>query len=174
MPDVLHPDASVRLGFDTVWETRPHGRERTTTRDFPEASLVSIPALVREAVVPSSHVIWNRARANCLAYKKQFQRAQPRERAYAKLDLDDIFHLLDSASSSARAKIIEIKGLMCRRHWSVTATIHEGGFGEDAELHFNILFRGAQSEPRYHFHLRCKALPDETVVIFDVTERRDA
>ena len=121
--------------------------------------------------------VWDRARKNCLSYKAQFQTKDARVRAYAKLDLDDVLQLLAKASRSAHGGVIEMRRLMLRRHWHVTATLHSGGFGnengKDEELHFNILFPGEAFKPdteRRHFHVRCKALPDESVVAFEVTD----
>ena len=130
--------------------------------------------------MPSSPHIWNRARANCLGFKQQFQEKDIYERSYAKLGLDDLFALLDSASRSAQASVVPLRELMCRRHWTVTATAHKGGFGSkgggvDKELHFNVLFPGAPSSVRKeHFHVRCKALSDDSLVVFEITNGIDA
>jgi hypothetical protein len=125
--------------------------------------------------------VWERARKNCLSYKSQFQQEDVFVRAYAKLDLADVFRLLASASRAAQGQIIELRRLMTRRHWHITATLHKGGFGnaggKDQELHFNILFPGEVFMPdanKRHFHVRCKALPNETVVVFQVSDRKSA
>lgn len=121
---------------------------------------------------------WEIARKNCLGYKKQFQEQLKGQRTYAKLDLDDIFALLSTASRSARGQITELRRMLCRRHWEVTATAHTGGFGnskgKDDVLHFNILVPGVPpSTTKHHFHIRCKTLPDDTLVVFDVTDGKD-
>jgi hypothetical protein len=112
---------------------------------------------------------WSEAKKNCSGYKKQFQSKSATERVYAKLDIDDIIKLLDNASSSARAKVIELRKHMSARPWELRATVHEGGRGGDAELHFNILVSGEGPQKEVHYHVRCKAMKDETVVVFDVT-----
>jgi hypothetical protein len=123
----------------------------------------------------TSHQIWQRARANCLGFKTQFQEQETGRRTYAKLNLDDLFQLLDSSvSSSARRGALEIRNLMCRRHWRITATAHRGGYGNgtgaDQELHFNVLFPGIPpAGERDHYHLRCKERSDESLVIFEIT-----
>ena len=121
--------------------------------------------------------VWERAKVNCLSYKAQFQDKDAKERAYAKLDLDDVMQLLSNASRSAHTGAVELRRLMLRRHWHVTATLHRGGYGNangrDEELHFNILFPGEAFKPdaeRRHFHVRCKALPNKAVVVFQVTD----
>jgi hypothetical protein len=121
---------------------------------------------------------WEKQRSNCLGYKKQFQEKLERVRTWAKLDIDDMFHLLDTASTSAKSGVIEVRELMKRRHWRATATLHRGGFGNtrgiDHELHFNILFPGAPpSTPRHHFHVRCKELPNDELVVFQITDGKD-
>jgi hypothetical protein len=107
---------------------------------------------------------WDEARRNCLGYKRQWQEKLKNERTYEKLDLDDLFGLLDSASRSAHAQVIAIRHLMKIRHWEVSATAHRGGFGnkygKDEELHFNIFFPGAPpSIQRKHYHVRCISKP---------------
>jgi hypothetical protein len=124
-----------------------------------------------------SNAAWDKQRSNCLGYKKQFQEKLAHIRTWAKLDVDDMFYLLDTASTSAKSGVIEVRDLMKRRHWSATATLHRGGFGNargiDYELHFNILFPGAPpSTQRRHFHVRCKELPNDKVVVFEITDRK--
>lgn len=112
-----------------------------------------------------AHSRWSAAKKNYKSYKKQFQEKSPTERTYAKLRMDDVFDLLDAAASSARSKVPELRTLMETNSWEVAATVHAGGRGGDQELHFNIRF------PKKQYHVRCKALKDDTVVVFDITTR---
>ena len=111
---------------------------------------------------------WTEARNNCKRYKQQFQKKTPTERVYAKLKLNDVFDLLDGASRLARAKITALRQLMSERKWELAATVHAGGRGGDAELHFNIRFTASKDQ----YHVRCKERKDEQVVVFDVTLKR--
>jgi hypothetical protein len=112
---------------------------------------------------------WSDAKRNCSGYKKQFQQKSATERTYAKLSLDDVIKLLDSASSSVRGKIIELRKHMSTRAWELRATVHAGGRGGDDELHFNILVSGDDQQKKVHYHIRCKAMKDDSVVVFGVT-----
>ena len=112
---------------------------------------------------------WSDAKKNCSSYKKQFQQKSTNERTYAKLKVDDIIKLLDNASGSARAKVVELRKHMSARPWELRATVHAGGRGGDDELHFNIVVSGEGAQKKVHYHIRCKAMKDESVVVFDVT-----
>ena len=123
----------------------------------------------------TSHQIWERAKKNCLGYKKQFQERTPDVRVYAKVGLDDLFYLLDNVAHSARGQSILLRDMMCSRPWELVATVHRGGRGDsdrppDQELHFNMLFPGSLGIQGRHFHIRCKARPDESVHVFDIKE----
>ena len=126
----------------------------------------------------TSSIVWERAKKLCLSYKKQFVGKQgthdhlPRSRTYAKMDLEDVFYLLDTVAYSGRAGMIELKQKLISRPWHLRATVHEGGFGSDEELHFNIEFMPPAHAPntrKEHYHVRCKAKPDNTVYVFDVS-----
>lgn len=112
-----------------------------------------------------AHSRWSAAKRNFKSYKRQFQEKSPTERSYAKLKVDDVFDLLDAASSSAKSKVPELRLLMEEHKWEIAATVHAGGRGGDQELHFNIRF------PKRHYHVRCKPLKDDTVIVFDITNR---
>lgn len=114
---------------------------------------------------------WSAAKKNCSSYRKQFQQKSPTERTYAKLTLDDVIKLLDNASGSARSKVADLRKHMSNRSWELRATVHSGGRGADEELHFNILVAGDDEHRKVHYHIRCKALRSEAVVVFDVTGR---
>ena len=114
---------------------------------------------------------WGDAKKNCKSYKKQFQTKSTAERIYAKLSVADVIKLLDAASGSPRAKVMELRKHMNVRPWEIRATLHENGRGGHAELHFNILVKGDDSQKQVHYHVRCKSNKDDSVVVFDVTGR---
>src|SRR5688572_20725652 len=111
---------------------------------------------------------WDRARQNCLSFKRQFHDRDTQRRTFAKLDLDSLFSLLDNCAYSAHDMRIRLRTDMNKEHWRLTATLHKEGKGDgrrppDEQLHITIAF------DKRTYHVRCHERSDESVYVFDIT-----
>lgn len=82
----------------------------------------------------------------------------PTARGWAKLGPEVVVDLLDNAAGVAhqQARILLLK--MRRSRWSISATVHAGGFGDarrgaDSNAHITLRVGGT------NYHLQCKERP---------------
>jgi hypothetical protein len=116
----------------------------------------------------STRYNWERARQNCLSFKRQFHERDTVRRTFAKLDLDTLFSLLDSCTYSAHEMRVRLRADMNKEHWRLTATLHTEGSGggsrpPDEQLHITIAFDTRK------YHVRCRERANESVYVFDIT-----
>ena len=107
----------------------------------------------------SAKYTWDRARVNCLSFKRQYHDRDTNKRTFAKLDLDSLFSLLENCAHSAHDMRVRLRGDMNKEHWRLTATLHRGGEGDskrppDEQLHFTIIF------DKHRYHVRCRERSD--------------